>query len=79
MLFFAPICALIYTVALKALVSNKNLPFLLRAYVFQGSENGPHCDHGDGPERPEFSPRVKKLNCWGRKGSHVPPGCVQRG
>lgn len=79
MLFFAPICALIYTVALRALVSSNNPPFLLRGCVFQGSENGPHCDHGDSPEKLEFLPWVKTLNSWGGKGSHVPLGCVQRG
>lgn len=71
-LFIAPICALIYTVALRALVSNKNPSFLLRSCVFQGSENGPHCDHVDSPERPEFLPAAEKLNSWGGKRSRAP-------
>lgn len=69
MLFFAPTRALIYTVALRALVSNKNPSFLLRSCVFQGSENGPHCDHVDSPERPEFLPGAQKLNSRGGQGS----------
>lgn len=73
MLFFAPICALVYTVALRALVSNKNPSFLRRGCVFQGSENGPHCGHVDSAERPEFLPEEKKLNSWGGKGSQHPP------
>lgn len=79
MLFFALVRTLVHTVALRALVSNKNPFFLLRGPVFQGPENRPHCDHGDRPERPEFLPRVKKLNSWRREGSHVPPDWVRRG
>lgn len=73
MLFFAPICALVHTVALRALVSNKNPSFLHRGCVFQASENGPHCGHVDSAERPEFLPGEKRLNSWGGKGSQYTP------
>lgn len=73
MLFFAPICALVHTVALRALVLNKNPSFLHRGCVFQASENGPHCGHVDSAERPEFLPGEKKLNSWGGKGSQYNP------
>lgn len=56
-------------------MSNKNPSFLRRGCFLQGSENGPHCDHVDRPERPEFLPQGEKAEFLGRK-EFPPASCA---